>query len=1467
MAGSGPQLRGRIGVDGEREFKAALTEAGRSVRMVNSELELLTAQYKANGASMELYQQQHEALSRKLAAQRTQVTTMEDVLEAVKRKFGDNSDQAAKYTEMLNRARAALTKTEGELRANELAMQELAAQTSDAADGVEELGAAADKSGKGIKGSGDNAGDAADKHNLLGKAAKATGALLTSAMAAGAAAVGSALAAMSIAAVKAAADLTAVGTAQTQATNLLSAQTGATGAELEELSTIARNVYEGGMGESISEVNAALAATRQTTHLTGKELEIAANAGFALRDTFGFEFQESGRAASSLMANFGVSAEQAYNLMAVGAQRGANQNGDMLDVLSEYGPMFAAMGMSADQMMSALISGSESGVFSIDKVGDALKEFSIRCVDGSETTRQAFASVGLDADAMAQQFAMGGDNARHAFATTVDAIMAIEDPVKRSQTAVQLFGTQFEDLGPDVLQVLADMAESGELTADALEQISAVRYDDLSSSAEGFRRLVEGELMPMAQRFSGIAKGVVDNARMALSDGFQAEDVRTIGMALSTALVEGIAEIDALMGKALPVIEDAVAIIGETLTTVLPSLIDTVLPAAMSLVEGLLSSLTSNLTPLMQTATRLATSLAGFLARNAGRLIAAGQQILTGLISGISQALPELVPAAITVIGELAVGLISAIPTLIAQLPAIFGGVVEGIAAIDWMSLGSRILTAISDGLAAVGTTLQELFTAGWTLIKDIKWEDVGSAILAGATSALDAAGTWLKGLFDTAWSAVSGIDWDAVGSTILAGATSALDAAGAWLKGLFDTAWSAVKSISWGDLGSAIKGGVTSAIDTVGSWLSGLFGAGKDAATGLSWSDLGSTIKAGATTALDAAGSWLSAAMEAGKSAASAIPWSDVGAAIKGGVQSAIDVGGAFLSGGFDAAKAAIDEIDWQTIGSSVGSAISTGVQGAVDTAGAFLSGSFTMAQSTIEAIQWADIGSSIGSAISTGVQGAVDTAGAFLSGGFTMAQSTIEAIQWADIGSSIGSAISTGITGVIDTGGKFLSGAFTAAKTAIDEIDWAGIGSAISGGLNAAISALASIGSSIWDTITGWFSGPGELSEPEQMGNDIVDDMSTGITNGTAGLTEAAQAAAESVIQIMHDTLGTADGDSSVTKGMGESLRSGLVKGLEIVGATSFAGAATNVYNAFSAAVNTAFGVGDKKSTKFNSIGMQVCASLAKGITNGNDNSDAIKAAITDVANIAYSQAVTEISEGLTGSTTAVNTAVSAVVNIVYEAAAISLSKDRGGKIGSDFGAGIRRGMYNQGSSIRAAASSLGSQALTALWTAVGANGSRFNTIGIAIADGVAAGIRSGSGVITAAAREAADAAYTSICKEMEISSPSRKTKRARRWTTIGYAEGITESRDRVAAAAATMSRAAMTPLIPSSPAVLTIDYDKLGDSVARANREAGIGTAVLDVDGKRMSRDLERGVMSAGQTRSRQSISGRSARMMTV
>lgn len=250
--------------------------------------------------------------------------------------------------------------------------------------------------------------------------------------------------------------------------------TGATGRELDELMSNSLDVYASSSAENLNEVAAGMMNVKTATGLTGDALEEATDAALVLNNVLGHEVSESSRTAGALMKNFGVSAQEAYNLIAIGAQNGADKNGDLLDVLNEYSAQYSALGLSAEEFVSSLVDGAEAGVFSVDKVGDAVKEFNIRAKDGSDTTAEAFELLGMNADVMSEKFAAGGDTARTAFFEVVNALESMDDPMAKNAAAVGLFGTQYEDLEATVLPVLSGI-EGGTLDM----------YDAVGTLAEG----------------------------------------------------------------------------------------------------------------------------------------------------------------------------------------------------------------------------------------------------------------------------------------------------------------------------------------------------------------------------------------------------------------------------------------------------------------------------------------------------------------------------------------------------------------------------------------------------------------------------------------------------------------------------------------------------------------------------------------------------------------------------------------------------------------------------------------------------------------------------------------------------------------------------------------------------------------------------------------------------------------------
>lgn len=386
------------------------------------------------------------------------------------------------------------------------------ADVSDAENSIEGLGDTAEKVGNKMGDALGNVGgslksafsDAANESiPLVGKVGELTSGLSGSA----AAAIGVGAAAVGVGAL-------AVGTANdiSGAMNDFIAITGKGTEETERYQAVMEDIYANNYGESFSDIGQAMAeVTKQLGDMDDASLQNVTESAFALRDTFGYDITESTRAAKAMVDNFGVSGEEAMNLIASGAQNGLDYSGELLDSISEYSVQFDKMGLGAEDMFAIFQKGAESGAFSLDKVGDAVKEMSIRVVDGSETTKQGFELLGLNADEMAQKFAAGGETAKEAFNETLDALAAMEDPIAQNTAGVDLMGTMWEDLGPEAVTALAEIEEGAYTTSDAMNQIKDVKYDDLGSMFEELKRNVEVLLIPLGEALLPVLSTLIDS--------------------------------------------------------------------------------------------------------------------------------------------------------------------------------------------------------------------------------------------------------------------------------------------------------------------------------------------------------------------------------------------------------------------------------------------------------------------------------------------------------------------------------------------------------------------------------------------------------------------------------------------------------------------------------------------------------------------------------------------------------------------------------------------------------------------------------------------------------------------------------------------------------------------------------------------------------------------------------------------
>lgn len=366
---------------------------------------------------------------------------------------------------------------------------------------------------------------------------------------------------------------------------------------------VLKNIYKNNYGEDFQDIADSMAQVKtQLGEIEDTQLQSVTEDALALRDTFGFEVNESVRAAKMLMDQFGISSEEAYNLIAQGAQQGLDKNGDLLDSINEYSVHFKQNGLSATDMFNTFKQGADSGAFSIDKVGDAIKEMGIRMKDGSAT--DSLKAMKLNADDIAQAFGEGGERASWAFGEVVEGLKNIEDPIEQNTAGVAIFGTMWEDLGKDAVFAITEYGDKFDETVNTMDKLKEVKYDNLTDLFEGLKRNVEMLLLPLGNALMPILKQVIQiiSDNMPVIEGMLNEVSPVISEMFAQLLPPLMELVQTIMPIMMDIWKQLVPFLTQIIQAILPVLVQLaqmLLPPIMQIVQSLLPILMQLIQPLL----------------------------------------------------------------------------------------------------------------------------------------------------------------------------------------------------------------------------------------------------------------------------------------------------------------------------------------------------------------------------------------------------------------------------------------------------------------------------------------------------------------------------------------------------------------------------------------------------------------------------------------------------------------------------------------------------------------------------------------------------------------------------------------------------------------------------------------------------------------------------------------------------
>ncbi len=556
-----------------------------------------------------------------------------------------------------------------------------------------------------------------------------------------------------------------------KAVNRVISSTGDSAKSAKEYEEIIKGIYADNFGESFDDIAVSISAiTQNLGELDNTTLQSVTESAYALKDVFDMDVSESARAAKAMSENLGVSVERAYDYIAKGAQDGLDFSGELIDTLNEYSVHFGRIGMDADDMFNIFEAGAENGAWNLDKIGDAIKEFSIRAVDGSNTTKEGFEALGLDAEKMAADFAKGGDAAKNAFDITVNALADIKDPLEQNTAGVNLFGTMWEDLGAQAVTALADITDKSYECAGAVDEIKEKNYSSFSDMADGLKRQIEVLLLPLGQEIMKIVDGelmdkisdMAENLIPKITDAVVpliekliplldpliglVEDILPALFDIAEPILDGLVQIvetvlppltEFLSGELVPVLTEIITKLVETLMPVITELIQNLLPPVLDIMRAVLpvlQTLMTLLSPIIGLVSGLIKPIADLLNSAVVPLI----EVLMGLINDI---LKPLLP----IVEVLLKGLEKSLGSSISFITDILGDAIKFIT--DIINNARQILGGIIDFIAGVFTGDWERAWKGVSNIFEGVWNNIKSAAEFVVNALIDLINNFISGI------------------------------------------------------------------------------------------------------------------------------------------------------------------------------------------------------------------------------------------------------------------------------------------------------------------------------------------------------------------------------------------------------------------------------------------------------------------------------------------------------------------------------------------------------------------------------------------------------------------------------------------------------------------------------------------------------------------------------------------------
>ena len=268
-------------------------------------------------------------------------------------------------------------------------------------------------------------------------------------------------------------------------------------------------------------------ATRLTQQFTGKsgdDLKAFRNEVQAVADSFNADFRETLIATNALSKQFGISANEALQLVKDGFLAGGDANGEFLDTLKEYPAYFKEAGISADQFVAIVTQTNKMGIFS-DKGVDAIKEANLRLREMTTATAAALDGIGISSEQVQKDLQTGAKTTFDVIQDVSAKLAKLPDNAATVGAAIaDIFGGPGEDAGLQYLRTLKDISTNMDEVKGKAGVLAQLQEEQLQSQIElqnalsglfdatvgNFETLTTQAKVFVNQGLTAIIKGVID---------------------------------------------------------------------------------------------------------------------------------------------------------------------------------------------------------------------------------------------------------------------------------------------------------------------------------------------------------------------------------------------------------------------------------------------------------------------------------------------------------------------------------------------------------------------------------------------------------------------------------------------------------------------------------------------------------------------------------------------------------------------------------------------------------------------------------------------------------------------------------------------------------------------------------------------------------------------------------------------